>query len=180
MNENNLKELASLLDEYNSIGKEISRITNRPATIGHTGEFIAGNIFDIKLLESASHKATDGFFQSGPLAGKSVNIKWYGKQESLLDVSTSEQPDFYLVMTGPKSNPVSSKGAIRPWVIDHVYLFDAHQLISELKARGVKIGIATSVIKQQWRDAQIYPTQNNNMYRLTPEQKSLLKSFGSS
>ena len=179
MNENTLEKLSSLLDEYNSIGKEISRITNRPATIGHTGEFIAGIIFDIKLEESASHKATDGFFQSGPLDGKSVNIKWYGKQEALLDVLTSDQPDFYLVMTGPKTNQMSSKGAIRPWVIDHVYLFDAHRLISELKARGVKIGIATSVIKQQWRDAQIYPTQNNKIYRVTSEQRNLLKSFGS-
>ena len=176
---NKIKDLALLLDKYNSIGNKISSITNRPATIGHTGEFLASIIFCIELEESASKKAIDGHFSSGPLKGKSVNIKWYGIQESLLDISPTEKPDYYLVMTGQKSNQGISKGGIRPWIIDHVYLFDSHKIIEELKSRNVKIGIASSVRKNQWEEAQIYPTQNNKEYLLTSKQVELLRYFKS-
>lgn len=174
-----LAELSTLLGVHNSLGEKISKVTNRPATLGHTGEFIASIIFDIQLEESASHKAIDGRFASGPLEGKSVNIKWYGKLESMLDISTSDQPDYYLVMTGPKVYPGSSKGRVRPWVIDNVFLFDAKKLIREQKSRGVNIGIASSVRKQQWLEAQIYPNQKNISLPVTPAQREMLKSFGS-
>jgi hypothetical protein len=60
------------------------------------------------LEQSASQKGIDGRFAGGSLARKTVNIKWYGKMEGLLDVSPGNLPDFYLVMTGPKATASSS------------------------------------------------------------------------
>ena len=53
-------------------------------------------------------------------------------------------PDFYLVLAGPKSGPISSRGTIRPWVISSVFLFEAEELVNALG--GARIGIATSVL----------------------------------
>jgi hypothetical protein len=176
---NKLDELATLLSVHNSLGEKISRLISRPATIGHTGEFIASEIFNIKLEESAIQKAIDGRFTSGPLAGKSVNVKWYGKLESILDMSIDDQPDYYLVMTGPKSTAENSKGGVRPWVIDYVFLFDSETLVQQQKSRGVKIGIGSSVRKRQWLEAEIYPNASNKSLPITSEQREMLKSFGS-
>ena len=93
---NELEKLVELLSELNSLGERISEITGRPATIGHTGEYIASQIFDIELEESASAKGIDGRFRSGSMAGKTVNIKWYGKLEYMLDITPDFLPDYYL------------------------------------------------------------------------------------
>jgi len=163
----------------NSIGEKISEITQRPATIGHTGEYIAAAIFDIELEEAANAKGIDGHFRSGTLAGRSVNAKWYGKLEYMLDINPSALPEFFLVMTGPKAlNPIS-KGGIRPWLIDYVFLFNAAELMIELEARGVKIGIATSVRKHDFQDSEIYPNKRSMVYRMTDEQMGKLLAFGS-
>jgi hypothetical protein len=53
----------------------------------------------------------------------------------------------------------SSRGTTLPWCIASVYLFDARQLRSEQTMRGVKRGVASSVIRQQWADAEIYPLE---------------------
>jgi hypothetical protein len=50
---NKLPELSALLQEYNAIGDKIAAVTGRPAQIGHTGEYIASLIFDIRLEHSA-------------------------------------------------------------------------------------------------------------------------------
>ena len=131
-----LDRLADLLSEMNAIGDKISEITQRPATIGHTGEYIAAEIFDIELEESASAKAIDSHFRSGSLAGKTVNLKWYSRQEYLLDITPNSLPDYYLVMTGPKDLEGTSRGGIRPWLINSVFLFNAAELVIELTARG--------------------------------------------
>lgn len=60
---------------------------------------------------------------SSKLTGSTVNIKWYGKLDYMLDIHPEAVPDYFLVLTGPKSQPQSS--------------------------RGVKIGVATSVQKYQ-------------------------------
>jgi len=174
-----LEKLTALLSEMNSIGTKISEITQRPATIGHTGEYIASKIFDIELEESASAKGIDGHFRSGHLAGKSVNIKWYSKLEYMLDITPQALPDYYLVMTGPKGQAVSSRGSIRPWLINHVFLFNAAELVIELNARGVKIGVASSVRKHEWQAAEIYPNKRNMAYRLSDEQMSTILAFDS-
>jgi len=173
-----LDRLSEVLAEMNAIGNRISDITGRPATIGHTGEYIASRIFDIELEESASAKAIDGRFRSGKLAGRTVNIKWYGKLEYMLDITPDELPDFYLVMTGPKNQGAASRGGIRPWVISHVFLFKAEELVRELRARGVKIGTATSVVKHEWEAAEIYPNQRNLGFRPTEDQMAQLLAFG--
>ncbi|HEX75517.1 MAG TPA: hypothetical protein G4O12_02915 [Dehalococcoidia bacterium] len=173
----NLERLAQAIKQKNLDDTEIARIVGQPAERSHGGEYIAAHIFGITLEQSASQKGIDGRFVSGSLTTNSVNIKWYGKMEGLLDVSPDSSPDFYLVMTGPKAAAVSSRGTVRPWVISYVYLFDAVRLIGELKRRGVKIGIATSVHSYLWEVAEIYPVQRSKQLLLSDDQKNLLALF---
>ena len=49
----------------------------------------------------------------------------------------------------------------------------------ELKARGVKIGIATSVRKHEFQSAEIYPNKRSMVYRMTDDQMGKLMAFGS-
>lgn len=107
-----LGKLAELIKRRIKIDSEIARIINRPAERGHVGEFIASVVFDIELEKSATRKGFDGYFRSGKLMGKTVNIKWYGKNERILDINKNSIPDYYLVMTGEHSQPESSKGKI--------------------------------------------------------------------
>jgi hypothetical protein len=78
--------LADLIKAKNSVDNIIANLIGRPAQIGHVGEYIAAKIFDIELNRSASQKDIDGYFRSGPLAARSVNVKWYGKREGILDL----------------------------------------------------------------------------------------------
>ena len=177
--ESNLNRLAKMLTELNSLGKRISEITQRPAAIGHTGEYIAAEIFDIELEEAANAKGIDGHFRSGSLASRTVNVKWYGKLEYMLDINPDAHPDFYLVMTGPKAVEPTSKGSIRPWLIDYVFLFNAAELMIELNARDVKIGAATSVRKHVWQGSEIYPNRRSMIYRISDDQMAKILPFGS-
>jgi hypothetical protein len=38
-------------------------------------------VFNIRLEDAANTPGLDGYFTAGPLAGKSVNIKLYGKRD---------------------------------------------------------------------------------------------------
>ena len=120
----------------------------------------------IELEEVASAKGIDGHFKSGSLAGKSVNIKWYSKLEYMLDITPESLPDYYLVMTGPKELEGTSRGGIRPWLINSVFLFNAADLVIELTARGVNVGTASSVRKHEWQAAEIYPNKRSMVYRM--------------
>jgi hypothetical protein len=60
-----------------------------PMTLGHLGEWIASQVFDIELEPAATVPAIDGRFRSGPLQGSTVNVNWYLKREGLLDMSES-------------------------------------------------------------------------------------------
>ena len=51
-----------------------------------------------------------------------VNVRWYLKQDALLDMTVSPAPDHYLVMTGPRAT--LEDAATRPWRISTVCLFD--------------------------------------------------------
>ena len=172
-----IKQIAALISQRNGIHKEIAKIIGRPAQSGHVGEYLASRLFDIELEESATNPGSDGYFRIGSLAGKSVNIKWYGKRENILDINPDHLPDYYLVLAGPKTAPQTSRGSIRPWVIDSVFLFSTSELIEELKSRGVKIGVATSVRKHLWEDAEIYPENANSQLALTNDKKNLLRLF---
>ena len=98
-----LEKLAQAIKQKNFTDAEIASIIGRPAERGHVGEYTAAHIFDISLQQSASHEGIDGCFVSGNLKGKTVNVKWYGKMEGLLDLTPESLPDLYLVMTGPKA-----------------------------------------------------------------------------
>ena len=173
----NLRRLAELIDSRNAVEREIAEVIGRPGLIGHVGEYIASELFGIELLESASHRAIDGHFTDGALAGRSVNVKWYGKAEGILDITPEHLPDYYLVLAGPRTAAASSRGATRPWVIESVFLFDSRSLIPQLRARGIKIGVATSVARRYWDDAEVYPSQTNDSLVLTAEQRSVLEMF---
>lgn len=179
--ENDLAKLATLLRERSLIDDQISGIIDRPAHPGHIGEYIAAAIFGIDLHPSAVFKASDGFFGSGSLAGQSVNIKLYSKHESMLDLSLATDlalhPDFYLVMAGDKGTGGATKGTKASLSIESVFLFRASVLIPGLVERGVKIGVATSVQKERWQAAMIYPEANNPDLELNEHQRTLLAMF---
>jgi len=106
-----------------------------------------------------------------------VNVKTYGKQESILDINPEGLPDYYLVFTGDKASASSSKGKERPFVVRRVYLFEAKRLFSVLSERGVKIGVATSVASPYWEEAELFPQNRNHSIELSDEQFELLKVF---
>lgn len=172
-----LGRVASLVAERNAVDAEIAAITGRPVVAGHLGEWIAAQIFDIELERSAVSKAIDGRFRSGTLAGRTVNVKWYGKEESLLDVADDERLDYYLAMTGPRASSISSRGATRPLLISSVYLFSAAELLQELRVRGVKIGTASSVRRALWDAAEVYPRPRNPALALSEEQRAVVALF---
>jgi hypothetical protein len=154
---NELTDLADLLAQRNALDARIGAIIGRPALVGHIGEWIASKVFDIQLEDSAVAKAIDGRFRSGPLAGKTVNVKFYGKREGLLDTNSDHTLDYYLVLCGPKATTLTSKGGTRPLRITHVYLFDAAQIRTDQRARGTKSGVASSIRSALWTEAEIYP-----------------------
>lgn len=172
-----LAELAALLRERNALDARLGRLLDRPVNTGSIGEWIAARIFDIELENAANVAGYDGHFTTGALAGRTVNVKAYTRLEWMLDINPNAPLDHYLVFTGPKGAPVSSRGTLRPFCIDGVYLFDAHRLHGELVERGVKIGIATSVRAAQWGQAQIYPEANNTLLVVSETQRSQLEMF---
>ncbi len=174
-----LAQLAGLIRRRNQLEQEISALIKRPAQIGHLGEYIAARIFGIALEQSAANKGFDGQFTDGPLLGRTVNVKWYARWECLLDINPLDLPDYFLVLAGPKYAAMSSRGQTRSWLIDHVFLFDAPQLVEQLRYRGVKIGIPTSVRKQFWNDAEIYPQQRSVSLLLSDAQRRMLMLFSS-
>ena len=172
-----LQRLAGLLRARNANEVAITQVIGRPAQLGHVGEYIAGRIFDVVLEQSAVHAGSDGRFRAGSLAGKSVNIKMYGKREGLLDVRLEYVPDYYLVLTGPKSKAMNSNDATRPWGIDEVILFEAESLIDRLRDRDVKIGVATSVREEEWESARIYPVSSNSPLEISQNQQDGIRLF---
>ena len=175
-----LQHLASLVGQRNSLDARIAEALGRPALSGHFGEYVASAVFGIELHGSATEKGSDGVFTSGGLAGRRVEIKYYPLNESLLDLKVDGGPDFYLVMTGPRKAAGSSRGEARPWVIEAVYLFDGVGLVGELRERGLKIGTATSVRREFWDAAEVYPRGNNPILEVSAEQGCLLGLFGGS
>jgi hypothetical protein len=74
---------------------------------------------------------------------------------------------------------MTSRGRVRRWIIDNVFLFEAQALVDELRTAGVKIGIATSVRKHMWEKAEIHPIQGNNLIELSKDQRDALDLFNS-
>ncbi|MEE6263059.1 hypothetical protein [Plantactinospora sonchi] len=171
-----LVELAALLRQRDEVDAKIAAMTGRSARQGDVGEFIAARIFDIKLAGTAIQAGHDGTFRSGPLAGRTVNVKTYGNLHDGLDISPHDC-DLYLVLAGPPRPP----GAVRHhrWRISAVYLLDRQRLLETLAGRGVTVGTATSLRRADINAAQIYPEADvRSALRLTPEQIFLLRLFG--
>lgn len=176
-----LAALAGLIQQRNAIDADIAALIGRPPHPGHIGEYVAAAIFDIDLHASAATKADDGRFASGPLAGQSVNIKYGSRQDSTLNLVESadpaDHPDVYLVLAGPKVGAISSRGLAAPWVIHAVYLFVSRDLLQALSVRGRRPGTATSVRRDLWDAAMIYPEGHNARLELTTEQRDNLGLF---
>jgi len=173
-----LARLAELIKARNTVARDIAMLIGRPALIGHVGEYIASRVFGIALEESTARKGVDGRFAEGPLVDRSVNVKWYARQEGVLDLTPEALPDFYLVLAGPRSPAGSSRGAVRPWIVGSVHLFESKELAEALRARGVKIGIATSVAQGLWEAAEVHPDQRSPWLTLSDEQRRMLRLFG--
>jgi len=170
-----LARLADLLHQRDGLDAKIAQIVGRSARPGDVGEFIAARIFDIELSASATQPGYDGTFRSGPLRGKTVNIKTYGDILGGIDIGP-HPCDHYLVLTGP---PRKTPAGVRhhPWRITGVYLFDIARLVATLHGRGVKIGIATSLRKADAEAARVFPPTGRSPLALTPEQVALLRLF---
>jgi len=124
-------------------------------------------------MASGSHPGHDGVFEGDPLAGKTVNVKTYGRHESVLAIGP-HPCDYSLVMTGPPG-----QARTLPWVIDSVFLFDQEQLLNTLRVRGVKISGATSVRKADWEAARIFPPHRDSPLQLSDQQLAWLSLFSS-
>lgn len=152
-----LSTLADLIREHNGVARRSSDLICRPALLGHIGEFIASRVFDIQLESSAATPGIDGRFGSGPLADRTVNIKFYSQRDSMLDIATKSPPDVYLVLVGRLAPAFPSRYEPRPWSIREVFLLESQRLMPVLRARSVPIGVATSVPASEWEAARIYP-----------------------
>ena len=168
--------MAALLAERNEVEERLARLLGRPASAGAVGEWIAARVFDIRLEDAGNHRGFDGRFTNGPLAGRSVNIKLYGRRD-VLDITPEALPDYYLALTGPKSDGASTRGTHVPIRIAGVYLFDAPQLVSVLRARGVRVGVASSVRTEDWEAAKIYPARGAPLLEISREQVRMLDLF---
>jgi hypothetical protein len=97
-----LRRLAELLRVRNAADLDIARLIGRPVERGHLGEWIAARLFDLDMATSATQAGWDGRFHSGPLAGRTANIKFYGRLEGGLDLrDADEATDEYLILVGP-------------------------------------------------------------------------------
>ena len=56
-----------------------------------------------------------------------------------------------------------------------MYLFHAPTLLTEQRARGVRSGVAASVLKRQWTSAEIYPDQISPVLPLSDRQTQMLE-----
>jgi hypothetical protein len=171
VSDDEIDRLTTLLKARNETDRQIAALIARPPSPGNVGEFVAARVFGIKLMSSGSHPGYDGIFETGPLAGKTVNIKTYSRNESVLDTSP-HACDYYLVLAGP---PGQARNL--PWVIESVFLFGSERLVAELTSRAVKVGVATSVRKAQWEAARIYPAQPASPLQLTDHQAALVGLF---
>ncbi len=172
-----LLKLSALIEQRNLIDEEIGCLIGQPALLGHAGEFIAACVFDIRPGGFNALHGVDGFFASGPLAGKSVSVKWYRDQNGVLDIHPTLLPDYYLVMTGPRRNEGPSCNA-HPWLIEMVYLFETTELVRRLKVHKIPVGVATPMPLTWWREAELYPQARSPLLKLSSGQMQLLKLFG--
>lgn len=155
--------------------REIAALIGRPALLGRIGEFLASRVFDIELHPSAAHPGSDGVFRSGPLIGKTVNVKCYTRLDGLLDVPVTHAPDYLLVLVGPKAGALASPETAPVLLVDRAFVFEYERLVGA----GVKPGIAASGRRALWDDAEVYPSARTGAcFRLEADRRTLLALFG--
>jgi hypothetical protein len=171
--ERDLTTLATLIRRRNAVDREIADVIGRPGSSANIGAYIAAKIFDIDLGPASVSAGFNGQFREGPLAGSTVNIKLYAESGSfLLDISPLPG-DYYLVLTGPV--PVKPAGPrILPVRIEHIYLFERRSLLQD---HGVRMGMASTVRKQLWDAAEIYPSHPSSPLQITEDQAALIALF---
>ncbi len=176
-----LTTLAALLKQRTAIDREIAAILNRPVHSGHFGEYVASAIFDIEPSLAANQKNYDGHFRTGSLAKRTVNVTYRTRHRGMLNLGTStdprDHPDFYLAAEGPRIPMGSTKGTHAPLCVEEVYLFESQQLLMALEAHGIRPGAPTSVRRELWDSAMIYPEARNPLLPLNQEQRDALALF---
>ena len=151
-------ELSELIKQRNCIDHKISNIIEWPAEKGHIAEWIASQIFSITLNESKNKKGYDGIFNSPDLNGKKVDVKYSPFNEHLINLNPNVGEDIYLmVLTGPYKSASKAKHTYRPFCISNIYLFNEIDLCRTLTKKEVAVGTASSVKKELWDKAEIYP-----------------------
>jgi hypothetical protein len=174
----NLPRLAELIRSRNTVESNIANLLGCEVNLSNLGERIAAAIFGIRLIPAATSNGFVGIFTNPALTGKTVDVRWYPRRDSFMNVHIDPAPDYTLVLAGPKIEPDEARALVNPWVITSVYLFSMQELLATLRARGVRVGTRISVNSQLWERAEIFPVQHNTTLVLTGEQRQLLQLFG--
>jgi hypothetical protein len=179
-----LSALAALLRQRARIDQQIAAILGRPVHPGHFGEFVASAIFGVKLAPSATQKAYDGTFRSGPLAGATVNVKFRSRHTDLLNIAASadrrDHPDYYLALEGLTRPAGSTRGEHAPLCVAQAYVFESRPLLAALAKRGVVAHLQGRTInpgRAAWRAAMVYPEAHSPCLALTDAQRDALRLF---
>ena len=97
-----IRQKSLIFTQLESSIREIESITGLPFDHGNVGEFLGNQIFNIELAPP-KQKEFDGCFKSGmfkgqPLMGKTVNVKWYMREDKYHPDMTKAKPrpDYYL------------------------------------------------------------------------------------
>jgi hypothetical protein len=163
-----LVAIAMLLRQRHEADARIADIIGRPASSAQLASFIAADVLDLEPV--GDDPAIDGWFRTGPLTGHTVNVRHYPRDRVPLDLAESDDLDHYLVLTG----------SARSWSIDRVYLFNAPELITGLRAHFRRIGTATGVGEAYWRAAELHPSPANQAFALSAGQTAAFDAFRSS
>lgn len=176
-----LAMVATLIRDRNAVDRDLAKAIGRWPHDGAVAEIIAACVFDINLAAAANNPSSDGEFRTGPLAGKSVNIKYRRLRRGLINLGKSSDPrahpDYYLQLTGRWFGVKASSRADAPFTIEEVHLFESEALLAVLRAANRQSGVGGSFPRDRWRQAMIFPQPMNRLLPLTEEQRVLLTLF---
>ena len=77
--DDDLRRLDGLIRTRDANAVEITQVIGRPVQLAHNRRMHCELDIRYALEQSAVHPGSDGRFRSGALAGRSINIKMYGK-----------------------------------------------------------------------------------------------------
>ena len=133
----------------------------RPDKIQRLKELLLEFSYQKKTVRLASGRMSDFYFdgKQTSLHPEGVNLIGEWMLEKILESFPEAQ-----AVGGPTlgADPIAS----------------AVSLLSEQRARGVRIGVASGVRERQWGAAEIYPSPTNPALPLTSDQRESLALFG--